>query len=325
MGVENAGTIPGSGSGFGQPANGTQAQPDYWVTPQQGMLDDSQQVQQQQAQQQPQQSQVDLNQYGLGKFQDVGKLAEGYRNLEAAYTQANQERQRMQMQMEQISAQQAMFQQQTQQSQVQQQNQPISDWKNLAPGDLIDRINQNPHGTLSQIVSQEAQRIAEQMVAPLQKELGQLKGQAEIHFQSFNGFQTEAMYHNLKGTYGGRDPNFDANMQAAAQFLLTPQGEAFLARNPANALETAYKVQLANNITDQNWLNQLSQNMLKQQQQTTQQMSTVNPMVSSPNMQMAGHQPLNPMGGQQMQNRADIAKNIAAFGEAYGLPNFNVI
>lgn len=325
MSAQNAGTIATGGPA---PESGqsnlqaTQAEPSVWMTPAQSVESDA--LGNQATQPNVQQSQSPLAAMGLEKFQSVEALAEAYKNMERQFTQVNQEYSQVKPLYEQLierqlfGNEQSQLGQQVSPQQIAQTNQ-VLDYLRLDRETFWNKVNENPHEVLPAV----SRSIFDEQAKPLIDRLEKLEQSAQARFSMMDELQTQAKYVNIKNQYSQVDPDFDGNIQKAAQFLISPQGKAFLASNPGNALEMAYKAQLAERMIDPAWQQQMGQAMQMRQQQQQIQASMANPMTSSPSMQMPGHSPM--VAPNVVPGRQTVAKDIAAFNEPFGLQNFNVI
>jgi len=236
--LQNGGTAPAGEAPQGQPQPTGDNSPQN--SPQQvdnNGQTEGQQPNQEPTQGQPQQQQAPNMQGELlvGKFKTPQELANGYVNVEKAYTQTRQELAAKDQQMQAMA--QAMEQMKQQMASVinpqQQQQQPSPEELNEQ---FMNQFYENPTQSIQQMVQQAIEQSIMPQIAPIQ--------------QQFKEQQMANARNVATKQFADATPDFDQFKPAMAQILSSNQ--ALNQMDPRDAIQIAYKMAKGESYKDPN-------------------------------------------------------------------------
>jgi len=224
-----------------------------------------------------------------------------YRSLQAGYTQSRQELAELQRRNQMLTD--TLLSRQTTQQQPLQQQQSQSIW-DLPEEDLSGRLQKNFKGTLRELITAEAEALADKKLSGVREDL--VATQAILNEQRLN-----ATMNNLGSRYGNV-PDYQ-NLLSKAVDYVTGAGINEARRDPAGALERQFKYELYS-AAEQNpaILAAIRNDAQARNTQLEADKRMAAPMTTRSNVSQPAHQPLVQPNG--VTNNAQIARQISTYG-----------
>lgn len=200
------------------------------------------------------------------------------------------------------------------------------DYFNMTPDDFIEAMNTRGPSILKdvqqQAVALATQNIDSNLTGQLQGLQEQVKAMAKQHLT----LQATAQLQRMQSNYG-QDPSFQQHLQGAAYWLGTPAGQALANQAPDQAMEIAYRLQLANRVHDPAFQQQMATSIQQQQfnQNANRYQAGYGPAYTQnaqPYQQFGGMQQMQPQPG--VKSDIDVINDILKMSNQLGFANVSV-